>query len=67
MMRDCPCSTKTREVLENPSPALLQYANSAGWALQFKINKAKTPCKLRKLGLQNQKSLAFALSAVLKH
>ena len=43
-----------------------ESANSAGWALQFQKFKAKTPCKLRRLGLHNQKSLAFALSAVLK-
>ena len=31
-----------------------ESANAAGWALQFQKLKAKTPCKLRRLGLHNR-------------
>ena len=31
MMRECPCSTKTREVLENPSPPPSRYPSTVGF------------------------------------
>ena len=32
MMRECPCSTKTREVLGNPSPPPSRFSSAVGFA-----------------------------------
>ena len=43
MMRECPCSTKTREVLENPSPPPSRFPSAIGFApLDPRVSWCKT-------------------------
>ena len=65
MMRECPCSTKTREVLENPSTPPLRFPLAMGFApLDPRVSGCKTHGrgKSLKISLDPREFLRASLS-----